>query len=56
MGDGVDAVTLEFFAQRLAVVDNQIGAQLTDPGLGLRARCATNHLERSQLAGQLRQD
>ncbi|MNQ69315.1 hypothetical protein D3C85_839040 [compost metagenome] len=50
------ALTLELLGQRLAVVENQVGAQFAYPSLGLWARGGTDDLQARQLAGQLRED
>ncbi|MNJ26494.1 hypothetical protein D3C77_209780 [compost metagenome] len=56
MGDVIDTLRLECFGERLAMVDHLVGAQLTDPFLGLWTRGGTDHGEPGQLAGQLGQD
>ncbi|MNN85430.1 hypothetical protein D3C81_2027180 [compost metagenome] len=54
MGDLIHAGTLECFAQWLAMVDHQIGAQFLHPALGLRTRSAADDFQGRQLVSELR--
>ena len=53
MGDLADANARQFLAQRLAVIDHMMCAQITDPGLGFRARGSADHGQAGQVARQL---
>jgi len=56
MADAGEAGALQPGVQRLAMVDDMMGAEFAGPGLGFRARGGGDHANLGELAGQLQHD
>ncbi len=56
MADAGETGALQLGVQRLAMVDDMMGAEFAGPGLGFRARGGGDHADLRELTGQLQHD